>query len=232
MTTLLELPKPAAEPLPPLRAGERLGRAAFHARYEAMGPEVRAELIGGVVHMPSPMKRRHGRGQSLVNTLLGWYAAATPGVQSYSDATVLLGPDAEPQPDGCLLIAPERGGQTGVEDDYIVGAPELVVEVGVATTALDLGARKRDYERYGVREYLVVLPAEGRAVRHGREGARFVEAAPDAGGLLRSVVFPGLWLDAAALAAGDAALACARLREGLASPEHAAFVAQLAGGGA
>ena len=49
----------------------------------------------------------------------------------------------------------------------------------------------------------------------------------DAQGVLRSEVFPGLWLDTAALLRGDIAAVLATVQHGLASPEHAAFVARL-----
>ena len=60
---------------------------------------------------------------------LSEYETATPGVEAYDNATNILGEQSEPQPDACLLIAPTKGGQTRSEDDYIVGAPELIVEV-------------------------------------------------------------------------------------------------------
>lgn len=40
--------------LPPLVAGQRLDRATFHERYEAMPPDTWAELMGG----PSPCRHR------------------------------------------------------------------------------------------------------------------------------------------------------------------------------
>ena len=53
--------KPTFDPkkdLPPLVNGDHLDQKTFHERYEAM-PEVRAELIGGIVYMSSPQKMRH-----------------------------------------------------------------------------------------------------------------------------------------------------------------------------
>lgn len=46
--------------------------------------------------------------------------------------------------------------------------------------------------------------------------------------VFRSEAFPGLWLDAHALLEGDPARVLAALSEGLATPEHAAFVDALA----
>jgi hypothetical protein len=45
-----------------------------------------------------------------------------------------------------------------------------------------------------------------------------------ANGLLKSGVFPGLWLDAAALLRGDKKALLAVLQRGLGSPEHGAFL--------
>jgi hypothetical protein len=50
---------------------------------------------------------------------------------------------------------------------------------------------------------------------------------PDPQGVLRSEVFPGLWLDTAALLRGDIAAVLATVQHGLASSEHQVFVARL-----
>ena len=52
----------------------------------------------------------------------------------------------------------------------------------------------------------------------------FKTMAPDEAGILRSEIFPGLWLDAAALVHGDMAQVLAVLQRGIASPEHEAFL--------
>ena len=46
--------------LPLLEAGDHLDQATFHARYKAMPPSFHAELIGGMVIVPSPLSRGHG----------------------------------------------------------------------------------------------------------------------------------------------------------------------------
>ena len=45
---------------PSLEAGDHLDQPTFHTRYLAMPKSFRAELIGGVVHVPSPLKIPHG----------------------------------------------------------------------------------------------------------------------------------------------------------------------------
>src|SRR5438445_7270182 len=64
--------------LPPLEAGDHLDQATFHTRYEAMPPDFRAELIGGVVFVPSPLRLEHGVSHALVMGWLIHYSIATP----------------------------------------------------------------------------------------------------------------------------------------------------------
>src|SRR5437016_258033 len=87
------------ETLPPLENGDHIDQRTFHERYEAM-PEVRAELIGGIVYISSPMKRPHGRHGILLSGWLGEYEDATPGTEALAGATEILGPESEPEPDG------------------------------------------------------------------------------------------------------------------------------------
>jgi Uma2 family endonuclease len=217
-----------AKSLPPLEEGDHLDQPTFHARYEAMPEGTRAELIGGIVFMPSPLKLPHGRTHARVMLWLGYYEAATPGTGVFDNATSILGPESEPQPDAFLLIAPEKGGQTRNEDDYAVGAPELIVEVAASTDAIDLHRKRDDYQTAGVKEYVVVVLRQDRVIWFVLQNGSFEEMPAEADGSLRSKVFPGLWLDPAALLRGDSAAVLDMLRQGLASPEHAAFVAQLA----
>jgi Uma2 family endonuclease len=221
-------PPADAKAVPELESGDRLDQPTFHERYLAMPPGTRAELIGGIVHMPSPLKRPHGRMHYQIIRWVGDYEDATAGVETLDSATNILGPENEPQPDVCLRILPDRGGQTSEKDEYIVGAPELIVEVASSSESIDLHAKKADYERYGAREYLVVALRQQRVFWLVNQNDAFVDLAPGTDGILRSRVFPGLWLDPAALLAGDLARVRAVLGAGLASAEHIAFVARLA----
>ncbi len=47
---------------PPLADGQRLDQAEFMRRYELTPPGFTAELIGGIVHVASPLSSPHGRG--------------------------------------------------------------------------------------------------------------------------------------------------------------------------
>jgi Uma2 family endonuclease len=210
-----------------LESGDHLDQPEFHRRYERMPPHVKAELIGGIVFMPSPLKRPHGRTHKLVMRWLDEYEEATLGTEAFDNTTVILGPDSEPQPDACLLIAAEGLGQTTDEDDYIVGSPELAVEIASTMSNIDLHRKKDDYRVNGVNEYVVVVLKPAKVFWFVLRKGRFRELAPGADGILRSQVFPGLWLDPAALLTLDRRRLLRMLRQGLASPEHATFVEKL-----
>lgn len=214
--------------LPPLENGDHLDQKTFHARYEAMPEGTRAELIGGTVYMSSPLKRPHGKMHMRASRWLLDYEEATPGTEGFDNATILLGEASEPQPDLCLLIAHAERGQTSEEDEYIVGAPELIVEIASSTESIDLHGKRRDYEQAGVREYVVVLVRQARVLWFVSRNGQFEELPLSDDGIYRSEVFPGLWLDPAALLRLDGPRLREMLQQGLASPEHAAFIARLA----
>ena len=131
---------------PELHRGDRMTREEFHRIYEAMPEGFRAELIGGIVYVASPRKRRHGTNHLPLGTLFFAYEAHTPGVESGDDTTILLGEEGEPQPDLYLRILPEFGGQSLTTDnDYVEGAPELIAEVAQSSRSIDLHAKRDDY---------------------------------------------------------------------------------------
>jgi Uma2 family endonuclease len=217
--------------IPPLVDGERLDRRTFHERYEAMPPETRAELIGGVVVMMSPLRGDHG---DFSFALAGWlysYRRGIRGLKGSENATTLLDDEAEPQPDLQLRIRPEYGGQTRLESGYIAGPPELVVEVARSSKTTDLGPKFADYERAGVLEYVVVTLDPDEVHWFVRRGGRFVTHPPGPDGVFRSEVFPGLWLDAKAFFAEDDDALGTTLERGKATPEHTDFAAALAARG-
>ena len=217
--------KPAKPAPPPLNAGDHLTRAEFERRYEAH-PEIKiAELIGGVVYMPSPTRaEQHSRLHGDIVTWLNIYRTATPGVWVGDNPTVRLDYENEVQPDAVLRLK-SGGGSHVTPDDYLAGPPELVVEVAASSAAYDLHVKRRVYQRSGVPEYLALQVYEQEATWFVlREGAYAVLSA-DAAGILRSELFPGLWLNIPAFWAGDLPAVLATLQEGLATPEHAAFVA-------
>jgi Uma2 family endonuclease len=213
---------------PALFDGQRLDQPTFHALYEAMPPGTWAELIDGVVYMSGPVGFEQAVARVPLTVWLAYYAEQTPGSEVLCHTSTVLGSRSELQPDSMLRILPEYGGRTRDEVQFIAGPPELLVEVSHTSLYTDLGPKLEDYERAGVREY-VVRTLEPDAVHwFVLINGRFVESPPGPDGLYHSQVFPGLWLDPQALIRGDRR----RLREvvalGCATPEHAEFVAKLA----
>ncbi len=127
--------------------GQDLDQPTFHALYEAMPSGTRAELIDGVVFMPSPVGGQHGRVHHSVDMWLGCFAEHTPGVEVLLGSTAILGWKSEPQPDAMLRVLPAHGGQSRDERGYVTAAPELVAEIAKATRFIDLGPKRKDYER-------------------------------------------------------------------------------------
>jgi Uma2 family endonuclease len=216
--------------VPPLENGDHLDQKTFHERYEAMPEDFKAELIQGRVYVRSGrVTRGHGRMHAFVSGWLGHYTVSIPGIEALIGTSVLLDEVNEPQPDCVLLVRPDYGGQTQLNDDqYIVGAPELVVEVAASTVSFDLFEKREAYEQAGVQEYLVVIVRDAQVRWLRLEGGRYVDVPADVEGVFRSRVFPGLWLNSKALLAEDSKLVLETLGKSLASPEHAEFVRQLA----
>ncbi len=214
---------------PPLESGDRLTRPEFERRYAA-APHIRkAELIEGTVYVASPLRHeQHGKPHSRIMTWLGLYQALTPGLDLSVEPTVRLDLENEPQPDAVLLIKPESGGQTRIDSDgYLEGAPELAVEIAASSVSIDTGSKKQVYRRNGVLEYAIWQSYENQLEWFGLNDGAYQRLTPDRDGIIRSVVFPGLWLAEAALLGDDMAQVLEVLQAGLASPEHGAFVQRL-----
>jgi Uma2 family endonuclease len=215
-----------APPLPPLENGDRLTRTEFERRYEAMSRLKKAELIDGVVYVQSQVPYEHGRRSSDVAAWLGVYSVATPGTRGASNTTVRLDLDTEVQPD--VLLRLEQGGRSRIDaEDYVEGAPELVVEVAASSASYDLHDKLRVYRRSGVQEYLVWRVLDQAVDWLALHEGTYRPLGADAEGIVRSSAFPGLWLAVPTLLAGDLAAVLTTLQVGLASPEHAAFLARL-----
>ena len=194
-----------------LESGDHLTRAEFHRRYQARPDIKRAELIDGVVYVPSPVRsRQHGRPHGLVVTWLGVYISYTPDVFLEDNTTVYLDARGEVQPDACLWRA-EPGGPRETDDGYIEGAPQLVVEVAASSVSYDLHEKKESYRRNGVREYIVWRVLD-RAIDWFRlRDGDYVRVEPDAEGVVESEQFPGLRLHVPSMLAGDLTTVLAHL---------------------
>ncbi len=146
---------------------------------------------------------------------LGAYWAATPGVMVNDNTTLRLDRENVLQPDACLWI--ESSGRAWIDrDDYLAGAPELVVEIAASSVAHDLHDKLRVYRRNGVQEYLVLVAYERQVRWFNWQTGEDREIMPDADGALRSLLFPGLWLDPVRFWEGDVAGLLALLQQGLA----------------
>ncbi|MEH1864479.1 MAG: Uma2 family endonuclease [Nostoc sp.] len=216
--------------IPLLENGDKLSLYEFERRYNAMPNLKKAELIEGIVYIPAALRfKSHGQPHGWILTWLGTYEVATPGVALGVEPTVRLDLDNEPQPDVVLLINPEAGGQARLsEDDYIEGAPELIIEIAASSVAIDLHAKKQAYRRNGVKEYIVWQVLDQKLTWFYLEQGEYLELAADSNGILQSQVFPGLWLGVAELLAGNMQSVLTVLQTGLQSPEHAAFIQRLA----
>ena len=218
------------QPPPVLENGDRLTRCEFERRY-ALRPELKkAQLIEGIVYMPSPVRfAAHGEPHAAILGVLLHYGAFTPGVSVGDNATVRLDLDNEPQPDVLLRIEPEAGGRSRLtNDDYVEGPPELIVEIAASSASIDLHDKLRAYRRNGVQEYIVWRTRERRIDWFELADGDYRLLPADDAGVVRSRVFPGLCLALGALLNGDLAGTLRQLQEGIDSAEHRQFVAHLA----
>jgi hypothetical protein len=220
---------PTSPRIPSLEPGDHLTREEFERRYEAMGQVKKAELIEGVVYMPSPVRfEQHGSPNAVLIWWLTHYWAYTPGVRVGNNTTVRLDLDNEPQPDGLMIREPSHGGRVVIGPrGYIESAPELVGEVAASSASFDLHTKLRVYCRNQVREYIVWRVEEATLDWFILRQEDYVRLPLSPAGIYQSEVFPGLWLDPAALVRADLPTVLSILQQGIASPEHAAFVAKL-----
>lgn len=210
----------------PLENGDRITRAEFERRYDAMSHLKKAELIEGIVYMGSPVRVIHGTPHAYIVGWLFSYTAATPGVALADNTTVRLDPDNEPQPDSLLRI--EVGGQTTIsEDSYIEGAPEFIAEIAASSASYDLRDKLRAYRRNQVQEYLVWQVYEQRIDWFRLREGEYINLIAAEAGIIQSEVFPGLWLAVPALLAGNLVEVQSVLHMGLGTPEHQGFIEEL-----
>lgn len=196
----------------PLESGDRLTRAEFERRYSARPDIKKAELIEGVVYVASPVHfEEHAEPHGFMLHWLWTYRLRHPGVRVGDNGTVRLDRDNEAQPDAFMFKEGGRAARTS--DDYLEGAPELVVEIAASSAAHDMNAKMHVYRRSGVREYVVWQIYDERVdwFRLNAEGV-FEPVMPGEGGIIDSEVFPGLRLDVPALLRGDLAAVIAAIR--------------------
>lgn len=202
-----------------LESGDRLTREEFEYRYERSPHIKKAELINGVVFVASPVRYRlHGVPHSQMMVWVGNYCIATPHLLMADNPTVRLDDRNEVQPDIILRLEESAGGQSRISvDDYIEGAPELVIEIASSSAAYDLHDKKDLYCCFGVREYLVWVVSEQAFYWYHLEQGSYIQQQPDREGVLRSQEFAGLWLNLPALLQGDMKRVMLTLQQGLAT---------------
>jgi Uma2 family endonuclease len=215
--------------VPTLEAGDRLSRVEFERRYHSMPAGIKAELLEGVVYMPSPVRvLRHGQPHALLVTWLGIYRSGTPGIIIADNASMRLDLDNEPQPDALLFVQSSDGGRSRLgSDDYVEGCPDLVAEIASSSVSYDLDVKFKVYRRNGVPEYIVWRVLDRQVDWFVLREGQYRPMPLDEAGLYKSEVFPGLWLDAAAIVRDDMPAVIAALNRGLASPDRAKFLEQL-----
>lgn len=226
--------RPLSNEILPLEAGDHLSRAEFERRYKAMPHVKKAELVEGVVYMPSPARhQQHARPNAIA---VGWllaYAAGTPGTDFTDNGTLRLDYDNEVQPDAALFILEERGGQCrNTADDYLEGPPELIIEIAASSASYDMHSKRQVYRRNGVQEYLIFLTLEQEVVWFCLDDGEYRLLPPDDQGVFSSRTFPGLWLHAQHVWDGNLSGLMDTLQQGMASQDHVDFAAKLAQAGA
>ena len=226
MTDLMTKPSTL---VPPLQSGDRLTRAEFERRFDATPRLAKAELIRGVTYVAQPVNHGfHGGPHALLSGWIYCYVERTPGLDHGTESSVRLVGDNEPQPDCLLRIPFERGGRSRVGvDGYLEGAPELIAEVAASSASYDLHDKLEVYRDNGVQEYVVWRVLDREVDWFELREGRYERLVPDPDGLVRSRVFPGLWLDVAALLRADLVALRAAIDRGVLEPAHAAFVRRL-----
>ena len=137
--------------------------------------------------------------------------------------------DNEVQPDALLRIADDIEGQSQISaDGYLEGPPELVVEIAASSAAYDLYDKLQVYRRNGVQEYVVWSMYPKRLEWFRLHEGSYLAVTPGDDGIIRSTMFPGQQLHIEATNAQAAPHVLAVLQDGIALPEHAAFVVHLA----
>ena len=194
--------------------GDMLTLGEFLRRYEEMHEIYKAELIEGIVHLPSPVRiDTHAEHDGIIHGWLLVYASEQ-GLKFYPNATLLLDSENSCQPDSILCSKPEKSGHVWLnKKGYLCGSPELVVEIAGSTASIDLRDKLRVYRRNGVSEY-VVWRTQDREIDWfvlDDEGT-YVKQTPARHGKLHSRTFKGLALDVEAALKLDGAKVLSALK--------------------
>jgi Uma2 family endonuclease len=194
-----------------LESHDHLTREEFRRRYLARPDIKKAELIDGVVYVPSPVRlRQHGRPHGLVMRWLSRYLGGRLDVTLADNTTVYLDDRSEVQPDA-FLWHPGAGSGRETEDGYFEGAPQLAVEVAASSASYDLYEKKEAYRRNGVAEYVVWRVLDEAIDWFRLIDGQYVLIEQDAEGMIESEQFPGLRLHVPGMLTGDLATVLVRM---------------------
>ncbi|MEM8778760.1 MAG: Uma2 family endonuclease [Cyanobacteria bacterium P01_G01_bin.49] len=213
--------------IPPLENGDQLTSLEFERRYATMPHIKKAELIEGVVYLAAALRfRQHGKPHAHIIGWLAQYEASTPGVELADNATVRLDQKNTPQPDALLRIT--KGGQSIIsEDDYVEGAPELIVEIAASTVSLDLHDKLNAYQQNRVQEYLVWRVYDHEIDWFCLKRGKYIKLEADQKGVIKSEFYTGLWLNYQELLKGNLSKVLDVLHQGMKTAEHQEFIKRI-----
>lgn len=164
-----------------------------YADYRTWPDDERWELIDGVPCAMTPAPRtRHQRISLKISSRLERFFDGKRCVPFDAPTDVVLNEENVVQPDVFVVCDRDK-----ITEENIQGAPDLVVEVTSPSTRLrDLREKRALYERFGVREYLIVFPEDELVERYRLVDGRY--QSPDIFNwdeILASYAFPELVLN-------------------------------------
>jgi Uma2 family endonuclease len=136
---------------------EKLGNGFTYSHYIAWSEDERWEIIGGEAYAMTPAPTiRHQQISLYLSTQFANFFKGKDCEPFPAPTDVVFDEQNIVQPD--LLVVCDKH---KITEKNIQGAPDLVVEILSPSTAVkDKREKKALYEQFGVREYLLVYPAE------------------------------------------------------------------------
>lgn len=138
--------------------------------YASWPDDERWELIGGQAYNMTPAPSfRHQRHAGAIFNYLTTKLSGKPCVAGIAPTDIVLSKHDVVQPDVFVVCDKKK-----ITDANIQGAPDLVIEIlSPSTAAKDKREKKALYEKYGVKEYILVDPLENYAERFFHDGGSF-----------------------------------------------------------
>ncbi len=191
-------------------------------------PNVKAELIKGVVFIQKNRRVSEGKASARFAVFLVTYALNMKEIESALRTSLIIDDANEYQPDVVLYVKENFGGNSYISaDDYLEGSPELVVEIAASTASYDTTLKKNIYRRNGVKEYIIWRVDDEEIDWFAWEEGEYVLLEKDKNGVIESRFFGGLRLNVDAILSDDLAKVLSDLQKGLKSKKHMDFVKSL-----